>query len=267
MPQVQFIDRPNIGGALGKFGSGILEGYTAGQEKHREEDALQSMLSEVQRVQQEGGSEEDVMSTIVGFKGLDLEKKKTVTDIFKDIGKRRADTEYKKNQAQRDEARLELSRDKQDLELEKLDQKERMAYKKDMRGLNSAINTLKEMKKTRDKGNLGKTAYLRPLGPDTQRDKGSYKADAKSLITKIMGPEMRIRNVHEFRVAADDLMDVYLWDAEADGMISSLERRFNEEIDFLNSAYKRQEGGDSTEPSGKKYTLEQIRAAKRRKGG
>ena len=84
MPQVQFLDMPNWGSALGKFGSGLIEGATESYKRQGEDDALEKMLKQFKPDM----SEEEKIRLIYGSKGIPFEQKKQVAKSVSDIMKK-----------------------------------------------------------------------------------------------------------------------------------------------------------------------------------
>lgn len=267
MPQAQFLDIPNWGDALGKFGSGIMEG----RQETKEADIISNIMNNLG----EGASEEDLIAQLYGQQGRGLSSgaRQTAASVIGGAKARSAkkieDRAKQKKTEERDEERLKIARDRNDLQLKKLSKDEAKAYKKDVQPINSAINSVAEMRRIREKGNLGipaRGSQMIPFyGSEVRKDIGTYKTAAKSLIQEIMN--VPIRNKHEFLEAAQELTDPYITDARAEGIISELERRFTQELDFLHKFYSGQEGYDRVDesPGESKSFADQVKAARNRR--
>lgn len=83
MPQVQYVNNPGIGSALGQFGSGFLEEYTKGRQRLQEEDALQQLIQGVNPEM----DEQDMFKQIYGAKNVPFEQKKQIASSLADINK------------------------------------------------------------------------------------------------------------------------------------------------------------------------------------
>lgn len=83
MPQVQYLDIPNIGSALGKLGGGFLDEMTNQYKQGRESDALQQILSEFTPDM----TDEQKAQKIYGAKNIPFEQKKQVVSSLGDLNK------------------------------------------------------------------------------------------------------------------------------------------------------------------------------------
>lgn len=89
MPQVQYLrDLPSWGSALGAFGESALGAYEQARKTREEEDALSALMERVK-----GKEGEDVLQEIFKTKGLTTEKKAGLADVFKDVSKRKAESD------------------------------------------------------------------------------------------------------------------------------------------------------------------------------
>lgn len=115
MPQLQFVDIPGIGSALGQFGSGLLDAYTANTIKNRDEDALQQLIGGIDP----NASEQDQLMQILKAKGVPLEKKQTIADVFGKAKQRAADKAAAKEKAdyQRQIEALKLGQKERELDI------------------------------------------------------------------------------------------------------------------------------------------------------
>lgn len=82
MPQVQEVNMPSWGSALGQFGGGILDEYTQNLKRGQQEDAMQKMLADVKKRRDSGESDEDIIESIYGARGVPFEQKKNFGDLF-----------------------------------------------------------------------------------------------------------------------------------------------------------------------------------------
>ena len=264
MPAVQFLDIPNIGSALGKFGGGLLDEYTGSVKQGQENDALTSILDEAKKLREEGASQEDIISLVMKKPGLSFEKKKTLSGVLNDVSKTKYDIATKNRQEKRDQERLDIQRKKIEIDSENLKNKESKSYYNDVNKYESASNTLKEMSELVKKGNMGVLSRADPRS-NTISDIAEWEILSKSLIAFVMSG-VSIRNQHEFLSASQKLTDPYTRDATKIGIIRSLEKRVNEEISGVKNKYGIQDGIKDT--SSEAPTIEDIRAAiKRKRGG
>lgn len=88
--------------------------------------------------------------------------------------------------------------------------------------LETALETIDEMRKLRQKGNLGRGSGIIGLaGGETARDRGKYEQLGKSLIQ--YATNIPIRNQLEFETLAERLYDASITDAEAEGVLDAME--------------------------------------------
>lgn len=88
--------------------------------------------------------------------------------------------------------------------------------------LETALETVDEMRKLRKKGNLGRGSGIIGLaGGETARDRGKYEQLGKSLIQ--YATNIPIRNQLEFETLAERLYDASITDAEAEGVLDAME--------------------------------------------
>ncbi len=114
MPQVQFIDQPNIGSALGKFGEGFLGEYTENLKRTQEEDALQNILSGITPDM----SEEDVLKEVMGGRGIKQETKKSVLDLFSQAKSRAHAAKMASEKVGREERKFGIQTEQKERELD-----------------------------------------------------------------------------------------------------------------------------------------------------
>ena len=88
--------------------------------------------------------------------------------------------------------------------------------------LESALDTVNEMREIRKKGNLGRgSSIIGFSGGETARDRGKYEQLGKSLIQ--YATNIPIRNKLEFETLAERLYDASITDAEAEGVLDAME--------------------------------------------
>jgi len=270
MPQVQFLDIPNIGTAVGKFGNAFMEETLANSKKNQEEDALQAMLADAKERIAAGESPDAVAATILGTKNVPFERRLSTADMFSKSAERAEnkrianeklarEEENRKIANKRADEAAKLSRQKYGLDLKKLDRKEQDAYAKETDPLKISLGTLEEMENLVKKGNIGRgsTALaLNPFATETQSDIGAYEIAAKSLITMVS--TMNIRNQKEFEAMAGKLTDPNLPNAEKRGLLEKLKSRVTRELNLKNQRYKdRIDGGGESKSQSQEY--EKIR--------
>lgn len=86
----------------------------------------------------------------------------------------------------------------------------------------AGLETIKEMREIRKRGNLGRfSEFTGFFGGDTARDRGNYEQLGKSLIS--LASTIPIRNQKEFETLAKDLYNPSLTDAQADGILNAME--------------------------------------------
>lgn len=89
--------------------------------------------------------------------------------------------------------------------------------------LNGALDTLKDMKRLRKKGNLGViSAGTALFSGETRKDRGEYERLGKSLIS--YSSNIPIRNRQEFEALAHDLYDPNITDDAAEGILNAMEK-------------------------------------------
>lgn len=233
MPQVQYVNNPGIGSALGQFGSGFLEEYTKGRQRLQEEDALQQLIQGVNPEM----PEEDMLAQILSSKGVPFEKKKNLADIFSGVKKRQ-------NESQLNQQKIEFEREKNlsklatDLNKEdKALQKEQKKTAEDIKSFQGALSIVEEMKNIRKKGNLG----FNIVGPastrakifrgETAKDVGRYETLGKSLIS--YATSIPIRNRIEFEVLAEKLYDPNISDEEAYGILDGMKQIISNSLNSI----------------------------------
>lgn len=197
MPQLQYLDIPTWGSALGQFGNAALGGYEQARQQRTEEDAVQDLISKLQ------SGENDPFIDIIGQKNLPFEKKKGFADLFNRADEIRVREEEAKNK-------------RKQLNLEK-DQKKR----EQNQPLQSALKRVDEMKKIREKGRLGLPLHAtKHIRGQAARDKGAYETLGKSLIS--FASTIPIRNRLEFETLSETIFDPYISDAEASGILDKM---------------------------------------------
>lgn len=243
MPQVQYLNMPNIGSALGGFGSSFLDETLNKYKTRQEEDALQQVLSQF-------GPEtsmEDKAQALLGAKNVPFQQKQATISSLSDLDKAAKQAEHNKKMLKLQEEKNLQSQKKFDLDLQKLSRKERAEYQKETDPINVGLGTLERMKQLRKKGNLGLAAHqgkLYPFGGETRKDIGAYEMAGKSLIQMVS--TIPIRNRLEFEAMADKLTDPYISDAEAEGLLNELTNRLEQELALKNQKYSGYEGPQNT---------------------
>lgn len=97
MPQVQFIDRPGIGAALGDFGSNFLESYQSKRGEVREDDAVQQLINSIG----EDDNEFDIVKKISALKNVSGDRKQSLSQMLTGAKSKVEDRRYKKDEEKR----------------------------------------------------------------------------------------------------------------------------------------------------------------------
>jgi hypothetical protein len=128
-------------------------------------------------------------------------------------------------------AELQGKREKENIQ-ERIKQSEPKELKKKQEEeskISNALNSVQEMKNIRKQGNLGLgTGLWSKLGGKTAKDKGKYETLGKSLIQYVSS--IPVRNRAEFEEFAHGLTDANISDAEAEGILDSMEQLLNNAI-------------------------------------
>lgn len=125
---------------------------------------------------------------------------------------------------------------------------------KSIAGLQGALQTVKDMRGLREKGNLGRGSSFRGFfGGETAKDIGTYEQLGKSLIQ--YASTIPIRNKLEFETLSSKLYDSTTTDSEAEGVLDAMEKIINDSLSELtdqptNSA-EQQSGFDPLSNGGK----------------
>lgn len=104
-------------------------------------------------------------------------------------------------------------------------QKQLLKAQEEIAPLMGAMDTVQRMREIRSQGNLGmfsRATQFLPGGSDVRRDRGEYSQLGKSLIQ--YATNIPIRNKMEFETLAERLYDPNVTDAEAEGILDSMER-------------------------------------------
>lgn len=198
MPQLQYLDMPTWGSALGQFGASALSAYDQASQKRSEEDALQELIGKIQ------SGEGDAVEQIFGQRNLPFEQKKSIADVYAKANELKLKDEFTRKEA----------RQKQ---MEK------------NQPLQGALRRVDEMIKIRKKGNLGLFLHGTKHGRgQAARDKGQYETLGKSLIS--FATTIPIRNRLEFETLSETIFDPYISDEEAYGILEKMRDIINDSI-------------------------------------
>jgi hypothetical protein len=117
----------------------------------------------------------------------------------------------------------ELQRQKYDFESQKMGDKLAGKSQEKIAPFQAALETVSEMRKIRKKNNLGRgSSIMGFFGGETAKDRGAYQTLGNSLIS--MASTIPIRNKTEFETLTGKINDPDITDAEAEGVLASLER-------------------------------------------
>lgn len=118
---------------------------------------------------------------------------------------------------------------KQAFEMQGKQQKLQQEQEEKVVPLKGALERVNEMKYLRKKGNLGRGIGITSLiGGEAGRDKGAYETLGNSLIS--YATNIPIRNKIEFEKLAGRISDPSITDAEAEGILDSLEQIINNSL-------------------------------------
>jgi len=113
--------------------------------------------------------------------------------------------------------------------------------------LQSALDTINQMRSLRKKDNLGFGASVRGLyNPEAREDIGKYQTLGKSLIP--YASMIPIRNQKEFEKLTGKLDDPYITDDEAKGVLDGMEK-------IISDSLKGYKGNESTQEMGERPPL------------
>lgn len=187
MPNVQFLNNPNIGSVLGQFGSGLLNEVTQNLEKEKQNKDLTDMINNARARINEGASEEDVLLEIFGSGNVPVEERKSAANIISQSRRNQENLKLRKSQEMQKQKQYEEQKILKERELKFKEEaaknkplpkseyektKEREMAKseaeinKEMPKINSALRDAEQMsyliKQTSGTGrlNLAKTAEL-----------------------------------------------------------------------------------------------------------
>lgn len=103
--------------------------------------------------------------------------------------------------------------------------------------LQAGLQTINEMRKLRSKGNLGRLSPIMALGAgETSKDRGAYQTLGNSLIS--MASTIPIRNKAEFEILTGKLNDPSITDAEAEGVLDSMEKIIQRSMEAFESEHE-----------------------------
>src|SRR5690606_2751108 len=92
MPQVQYLDIPTWGQALGEFGGGFLDQFMAERKAKKERDDIAAIINQLP----EDASEEDVIKAVFGSGKLSPDRAKSVSDVIGGAKKRAAEADIER---------------------------------------------------------------------------------------------------------------------------------------------------------------------------
>lgn len=197
--------RTNLAPGLGTaFGEGLTQGY----EEEVDRRALQNAIGRLPP----NASPQEILKTLVGTKASPAAKQ----EVFKNL---MGAAEFEQRQKQlTEDVRL---REKA-LEISESKVKKDVAKGNTIANYKAGLQTVKEMKDLRAKGNLGRgSGFTKHFGTETQKDFGQYEQLGKSLIS--LGSNIPIRNRQEFEALAHNLYDPTIPDAQALGILQAME--------------------------------------------
>jgi len=219
MPQVQYLDIPNIGTALGKIGGGFLDEVTNKYQQSQEQDAIQNMLSQLDPE----ASEEDVIKSVFGAPGIGMQSKQTLAGQLSQAKKNVQNRKSEAFKAEKEEEKMNMEREKLNLKREEMGQKRFEEYNKKVEPLNAAMDRVNQMRKIRAEGRLGfGIGAKKMLRGKAAENAAEYEQLGKSLIS--FATNIPIRNRLEFETLAEKLYDPSLSDADAFGILNAMER-------------------------------------------
>ena len=100
--------------------------------------------------------------------------------------------------------------------------------------LDSALQTVNDMRNIRKKGNLGRASSITGFfGGETAKDRGEYVTLGNSLIQH--ASSIPIRNKAEFEKLAGKLSDPSITDDEAEGVLNAMESLINRSLEGFSS--------------------------------
>lgn len=211
--------REAIGNALG----GIIEKGAEGYQNRADEMALQKAIGGLGK----DASPQDVLQAITGTHTYRPEAKQNAFKNY--LGAK----EFEKAQKTLEETQS-ANKKKQEQRDRELDIKEK-AQKKTNKELEKAnavkggLQTVKEMRDIRKKGNLGVGSNITKMfGGETAKDFGTYEQLGKSLIQ--LSTNIPIRNRIEFETLAEKLYDPTILDKEAEGVLDAMENILNRSL-------------------------------------
>ena len=242
MPQLQYLDMPTWGQALGNFGSSFLGEVTNKYKQNRENEALNTMLDNLSPDMQE----EDLLKEILKEKGVAPERKQSVANLFSQARNRQEQNAIRNAAQKRADKQFELAQNKYNLDVKKLDQKESENYHKIVDPYKDMIYTLDRMAEIRKRGRLGWGSEVMAMGRgETSKDVEAYKLLGKSLISKVSG--VPIRNRLEFETLSNEIMDPTLSDKGFEGIYENFKGRAMNGIDVANERYSGLQGKNTYE--------------------
>lgn len=118
MPQVQYLDIPTWGQALGEFGGGFLDQFMAERKAKKERTDIADIVNQLP----EDATEEDVIKAVFGSGKLSPERAKTVSDVIAGAKRRKTDVDIE---------REKIAATKSTKEAEKTAKADRLAFEKE----------------------------------------------------------------------------------------------------------------------------------------
>ena len=203
---------------------GLLSGFVNKRKEIQETDAIKDIYGEYQK--QGGGIEKflEMLNTDhrvgpskkVELANQALEVHKTNQELYKQQATKTAAMEKEK-------AKVQAEIDKENRNKQEKINEENKKNQAELATLDSALERVEEMKNIRKKGRLGFSSHTRGLfGGETAKDRGAYETLGNSLIS--YATSIPIRNRVEFEKLAARIADPDITDAEAAGILQSLDK-------------------------------------------